>query len=420
MAVVLGVHALFTLRWQAIWRLGAALAISVGLFLPWLPSLWYQIQHNGSGLGYATPGAEDAIRAYLDRVFNGDYLFGAGLALLGAVAIWRWRKKRVGLLLLLWLTVPLGLSLLVNTRFAWFIERNMIFTLSGVYILFGVSLAWVSQYRVGRPAALAAAGLFVALGIVRYPDFWPWVTPEWRTLADGMAAEARPDDVFVLRGEPYSLTYYLDRDLTAPITLLDLDAWLARPRDAERIWLVDAGGAVRFEAVDALMPDAVQTRRYVLGVLVAELYQPIPRAPLARFDGQLTLGCHALPPVLDAMPGQSLDLDLWWQALRPPSADYSVGLYLLSPDGRVVAQQDGGFDQGRVPARLLPADHWIADARVLPILPDTPPGNYMLAVAVYDWRTGERLPPTPSSREDRVFVLGEVHVHPQAMQGYPD
>jgi len=286
----------------------------------------------------------------------------------------------------------------------------MIFTLAGVYSLFGLGLAWVNRYRPGRLIAPVAAGLFVVLGLVRYPDFWPYITPDWRGLARGMAVEARPGDTFVLRGEPYSLTYYLRRELNTPVPIVPLEGWLAQPRPAERTWLIDAGWAVRFEALDALPPDAVQTRRYVLGVLVAELYQRIPAGPRATFGDQLALGCYALPPVLEARPGETLDLDLWWQALRPPDADYSVGLYLQAADDRVIAQQDGGFDRARLPTAQLPTDGWAPDARALVIPPDTPEGMYTLAVAVYDWRTGERLPPASGARADQAFILGEVHI----------
>jgi len=146
---------------------------------------------------------------------------------------------------------------------------------------------------------------------------------------------------------------------------------------------------------------------------VAELYQRIPTDPRATFGDQLALGCHDWPPILEATAGATLDLDLWWQAVRLPAADYSVGVYLLAADGRTIAQQDGGFDRARIPAVQLPADRWTPDARALFIPPDTPPGTYTLAVAVYDWRTGERLLPAPNAREARIFVLGEVQVQSQ-------
>lgn len=410
MALVLGLHGLFVLRRRDWLRLAAALALGGVLFLPWLPPLLGQIRQGQQGLGYATRDAGYAIRSYIDRVWNGDYLLGAALTVIGAAAAWRTRRKQAGLLLLIWLTIPLILSLLLNTRFVWFIERNMIFTLSGVCILFGAGLAWISRYPVGRVAAAAAALVFVAAGIARYPVFWPFVTPDWRGIADVMAAEARPDDLFVLRGEPYSLDYYLLREMGQPAHIVPLNDWLQDPGQPERVWLVDAGWAVRFEAIDALPPDALLTRRYVLGVLVAEFYQRAPAAPLVVFGQQIALGMFAPPGVIEAAPGQTLDFDLWWRAAGTPQADYSVGLYLLAEDGRVLAQQDGGFDRGRVPAPLLPADRWTPDARALLIPADVPPGEYPLTVAVYDWRDGARLLPADGNRADNAYLLATVRV----------
>jgi hypothetical protein len=91
--------------------------------------------------------------------------------------------------------------------------------------------------------------------------------------------------------------------------------------------------------------------------------------------------------------------------------DYSVGLYLLGVDGRPLAQQDGGFDGGRVPATALPLDRWTPDARRLTVPPDLAPGEYPLVVAVYDWHDGSRLIPE-RARPDSAFLLTTVRVSP--------
>lgn len=411
MAAVLGLHGLITLRRRDWLRLCAALALGGLLFLPWLPSLLDQLQRGGGGLGYATRGADYAIRAYLDRTFNGDYLLGFTLIALGAAATWRWRKSRAGLMLLLWLTVPMALSLLLNARFTWFIERNMIFTLAGAYVLAGAGLAWVSRCPVGRWAAPVAAAVFVVLGITRYPAYWPFVTADWRSLGGAMAAYTRPDDTVVIRGEIYSLDYYLLRYLGRSPHYLRYDDWLAAgERLPERVWLVDGEWAVRDEAKAALPPDAVQTRQIVLGPLVAEMYQRAPSSASVTFGRQIALGDPGLPRIITAAPGETLNLDLWWRAIKTPDADYSAGVYLVAPDGRVLAQQDGGFDQGRMPAMLLPADRWMPDARSLLIPADIPPGDYSLTLSVYDWQSGQRLAPDASSRDDLSYSLAVVRV----------
>ncbi|MBZ0276198.1 MAG: hypothetical protein K8I60_08645, partial [Anaerolineae bacterium] len=218
----------------------------------------------------------------------------------------------------------------------------------------------------------------------------------------------RPDDVFVLRGEPYSLDYYLRRDLNAPVTITRPAEWLAHTGDPARVWLVDANWAVQDEARAALPADAIMTRQILLGVLDAEFYQTAPGDFLTVYDGQIGLG-YLGERDLTAAPGDTLALDLWWRALRQPDEDYSVGVYLIAPDGHTQAQQDGGFDERRIPALLLPQDRWTPDARSLSISADTPPGDYILTVAVYDWHNNQRILPD-NAREDGAFPLASVRI----------
>jgi hypothetical protein len=408
MAPVVGAHGLIFLRGRDRLRLMVALAGGGLLFLPWLPSLITQFNQEGS-LGYGTRVAAHALGAYLDRVFNGDYRLGIGLALLGVAALWRWRKTHAGALLALWLLLPISLSLLLNTRFVWFVERNMIFTLSAAYLLFGAGLAWIAQHRLGQVSAVLAALVFVALGQVRYADFWPFETPAWRDMAHAISWDSRPDDVYVIGAEPYSMTYYLRRFMGAAPELIRVRDWLAQPVYSDRMWLMDANWAVREEALAALPPGMAQTRRHVLGNLVTEFYQREPSGPLTTFGGQLAFGVAHLPDRMEAAPGQTLSFDLWWCALRQPDTDYSVGVYLMSPDGRVAAQHDGGFDRGQIPAVALPLDRWTPDTHTLAVPVDAAPGDYLLLVAVYDWRDGSRLTPE-GGREDRAYELAVVEV----------
>ncbi len=409
MALVVGLHALLVLPRRDTLRVWAALIVGGLLFLPWLPAILAQFGGAGSGLGYVSRDLLLNLRAYLDRVWNGDYLLGGLLSLMGIIAVWQRRRGRPGaLLMLLWLTLPLTLSLLLNLRFSWFIERNMIFTLAGLYALMGAGLAWAARLPFGRFIAPLVVLAFVVLGIARYDTFWPFITPDWRSLAGAISNDARPDDLFVLNGEPYSLPYYLDKRLPTPITLTRLSTWLDTPTHGERIWLIDANWEVRPTARAALPPGMQMTRQHVLGVLVAEFYQRLPDAPRTTFGDQIELGAR-LPDALNATPGTALHLDLWWRALRQPDADYSVGVYLVDAGGTVVSQQDGGFDQGRIPALLLPLNQWTPDSRALPIPAALTSGSYTLTVAVYDWRTNERLIPA-DGLPNRAFELAMLYI----------
>ena len=90
-------------------------------------------------------------------------------------------------------------------------------------------------------------------------------------------------------------------------------------------------------------------------------------------------------------PGQTLQVTLFWEALRPMERDYTVFVQLLGPEGRIRAQWDSQPADG-----LHPTSHWqpgeiICDRYDLTVAVDTPPGNYQIVTGMYLLQTGERL-----------------------------
>jgi hypothetical protein len=96
------------------------------------------------------------------------------------------------------------------------------------------------------------------------------------------------------------------------------------------------------------------------------------------------------PGAAPARAGQTLAVDLYWQALAAPGRDYAVSLQLLDSSGRLVAQHDAPPVAG-----AYPTAHWQAGERVLdrhPLaLPADLAGEYRLQVVVYEQATGRRL-----------------------------
>ncbi|MBI1878124.1 MAG: hypothetical protein HYR94_07845, partial [Chloroflexi bacterium] len=107
-------------------------------------------------------------------------------------------------------------------------------------------------------------------------------------------------------------------------------------------------------------------------------------------------------------PGLSLPILLQWVADQPPSTDFTVFLHLLSPDGRLVAQDDA------YPTWLTPqpTSQWplqqpILDSHRLNLPADLSPGIYTLQAGLYDVQTLERLP-LPDGSD--IFTLGQIQV----------
>ncbi len=119
--------------------------------------------------------------------------------------------------------------------------------------------------------------------------------------------------------------------------------------------------------------------------LSAHLRQPVE----ARFGENIELLGYEAPP---ARPGESLQVTLYWRCLAPVEKDYTVFNHLLDVQGARVAQQDDP------PAnRFYPTSQWrpgevIVDRHTIVLPADAPPGDYQLAVGLYELATMQRVP----------------------------
>jgi hypothetical protein len=113
----------------------------------------------------------------------------------------------------------------------------------------------------------------------------------------------------------------------------------------------------------------------------------MPASRATRFgDGIRLLGQAA------QIDREAATVTLYWQADRPPGADYQVFLQLLDNDGRPVAQADGSPMGGLYPTSLWQPGQIIADVHRVPV----PPGHAVASaqVGLYRLDTVQRLPAT--------------------------
>jgi hypothetical protein len=95
----------------------------------------------------------------------------------------------------------------------------------------------------------------------------------------------------------------------------------------------------------------------------------------------------------------SLELTLYWQALRTMNTSYKVFVHLVdSTTGTAVVQDDAAPRQWTYPTTEWTRDEVVEDTISLP-LDSVPPGQYYLVVGLYDSETGKRLPATSASGE---------------------
>jgi hypothetical protein len=149
--------------------------------------------------------------------------------------------------------------------------------------------------------------------------------------------------------------------------------------------------------------------------IVPEHYPPvaIPKRVEVNLGGEITLlgyGAEAL----QASPGETLQITLFWEAKRAPTHDYTVFLHLAAANGPPHAQHDSQPREETYPTSFWEEGEVVTEIRAISIPSELPPGEYPLVAGMYVLATGERLPRLgPDGGVNGYDVhLGTVAVHP--------
>ena len=98
---------------------------------------------------------------------------------------------------------------------------------------------------------------------------------------------------------------------------------------------------------------------------------------------------------------------MWWDAVQPPGLDYSMSVYLLDSSGNRVAQQDGPindfYGKGTIQTSALAPNIYYIDHRALSLPKNLPPGQYKLALVVYQPWDLKRLTTNGSTQDTLMF-----------------
>ncbi len=105
-----------------------------------------------------------------------------------------------------------------------------------------------------------------------------------------------------------------------------------------------------------------------------------------RFGDVIRLAGYTIEPERD-----TLQLQLFWDALATPDADYTVFVHVLDAAGAVVAQNDAPPVSGLYPTGFWAAGETIFDPHTVS-LADVPAGSYTVRIGWYNPQTGARLP----------------------------
>ncbi len=223
-------------------------------------------------------------------------------------------------------------------------------------------------------------------------------------------AVGRPDDAIILNapGQQEVFDYYYQGPLPVyglpeqrPPDAAALTARLAQiaaqhPHLYALFWATDESDPGRLVEswLDTHAYKAVDTWRGAVRLVMYATQQPTTDWPVqesgAVLGDQVRLARYALSGQ-EVTAGDVLQLQLVWEALRRPDADYTVFVQMLDERNQVVAQRDAPPVSGERPTGSWQPGEQVVDNHGVLVLPGTAPGDYRLITGMYDPQTGQRL-----------------------------
>lgn len=363
-------------------------------------------------------------------------LFYTGLGL----ALWRWRDRRMALLLV-WLVAGLIPSAITPQAPS---TVRLVAALPVVYLLPGLAVAFIWQRLESRDWRLVASSwqqttdngqratfahllFFLLLALVLIGN-------GARTVRDGARwAGAQETRLVHYQAALLDMARHVAANPPAKLVLadgfyepIDRDSFRRSLGDDLAVRWVQTGAGV----AGALILPGGEGRLYV------PEYAPIPpdflaaagttAEPVYRSANFPSFAVYALPEVgevtpltvfderislidyeiLPTIPGEPLRLLTWWRVERPLPADLAAFIHLLDSNGAVVAQHDG-WDAA--PQTLQPGDV-VVQRHLLPWPVDLPPGEYRLQLGLYHRENGRRWTQADSSLDHfslEMFMIDE-------------
>ncbi len=163
-------------------------------------------------------------------------------------------------------------------------------------------------------------------------------------------------------------------------------------------------------ALSAALPTWIVAPAYARPPLLPPESLPtdLPRLEVTFGDAIQLHGCQLDRARL--LPGETLAVTCYWQALAPLAEDYFVYYHLLGQGGEPVGKEHGYPGSGSLPTSLWPVGQVVATTEWLRVGADAAaPALGRLAVGVYEPDSDEHLPPTdPQGRPLGLVFAGQV------------
>ncbi len=365
-------------------------------------------------------------------------------AALGVVAIAR-NQKSSAWFAPLYFIVPVAIAYVINPVMPFFFERYVLVALPGFIVTIAFGLDDLAQRNLR--AAIGVTGVFVLISAFSLDNYYfnaAYAKGKYGQMMAYVSDHAQPGDALILNNplQKPLYNYYAPRGI--PAFFLPDGVPLEDPRARQqleeiarghsRLWLVMFGNPAEYDPTGYLERwlGANAFKSYFDGFVDASLslYAMPSAQPAIRRQLRTTVG-ESIQLIgydldrADAAPGQILQLVLHWKTIAPIAKRYTVFAHVIAEatsvggvnpvtQSPVWAQLDNEPVGGSRPTTAWQVGETIDDRYGLLIPQDTPPGDYLIEVGMYDPATLARLPVRDESgvrvAEDRV-VLGTVRVN---------
>lgn len=396
--VVQGLYALVALPDRMRIRAITGLLISALALLPWLLAIGVH-QLDNTGANWSISLSAEVIRDIQVKYFTQQWPLVIGLMLLGCVTLtyqrdgpYRILLHRVTGLLLLWLILPLVLTMLLNEFLPFLQPRRLNQWTPAIAMLVALGLANIRQ-----PIRWLLIGVLIVYGLSQV-DFYR-VKPDWRQVAHLTARYAVDGDLLLtdIEGGDYQMGYYLkqmlDDDTRYESLKIQRDfypetyhEWLPQLLEQHQIvWLMRwSDDEAAFGWLDTL--GFQQTADFVYqhdggsaGAIDMHIFRfdrIDENQALAEFENGMILRSATLD-------SDDLRLDLLWQTQKPLQRDYLLSAKLLDDSGAVIAQLDSQPQLNQRPTSGWALEELIYSPHEMQLSAPLSAGDYQVAVQVY-------------------------------------
>lgn len=330
----------------------------------------------------------------------------------------------------LWIAagVPLVAVLLLTLSGRDFGSRYLFTAAPALWLLIAAGIDRLFAFR--RALAFAGVAAFAvpaAFSFLSLSD--PALAKEDnRSLAEYLSREAGADDLILLNASynNFALDYYypgpakaVPMPSTYPADAMRTAAELTESsKNYRRFWLMlwqdyysDPNGLVKgwldantFQ-FDAEVFHGLTLYGYLAKSPILQSLPPVT-ASNAQF-GDIGLAGYTLQPVGPPNSSNEYRLQLYWTTTAQLQKSYRVFAHVVNPVYHVYAQKDNRPVFDRFPTTRWTPGTFIQDEYQLRLDPGTPPGEYQIAVGLYDEVTGARVRLQGSDRD--YVLLGPIH-----------